>query len=671
MPWDGGPDGGPEGTIAEPAELASIGGAGLAALLLAAEPADAPALCIAVGSAVRRGLPTAARATVAGRSPLHGGLAEGQVGGSLGRRLARTCDALLLRGRAPTDVGVDGLLVIDERGAARFERDPALRGLAPDAAHARLRERFGDVATLRVGPAAERGARTASLASGDAHASFTGRGGLGAALAALGLKAVVVRGAEVSAAGGEDLVEPSAVEPGLADLARALAQSPRLQARAADGTFELAPARAARGEIDADAAERIYAGARGAARERVGCAGCPTPCGWSFDRAGSAPSGPSPGPSPGPGAGAPGVPARFGKVWALGPPLGLAGFDDALALAQACDRVGVDAKETGAALRVLAGARGALGDVERMLRWIDELGAGDGEGALLGDGRDGAARALGVAGDDDDLRGEPGRGVAARLGARVAASGADPMRTFPFLLEAGPGRLLALTGLDLPPGAEDPNDPAGKGRIVWWHERLVAALDATGFCAFSAAGLLADGELDLDGLARALGAEDGAALIRVGDGVVAARRALAERWGVPSSAETSAPPELVEALAEYRAFDAARYAAERRRARTSTPPTPASSARVDEQRGTPGAGSARLRPKGALSRALGPEIEVALARPRTWRDVLDGLPDAQRAALVRRGQPIAGAYRDGRRLGLETLVRPGDVVDLVVAIAGG
>jgi aldehyde:ferredoxin oxidoreductase len=622
-------------------DCARWGGAGLAVALLRerAGRGRAAPFCIAVGDAVRRGLPTAARATVAGRSPLFGGLAEGQVGGSLGRRLARTADAVRIEGVVD---GRDGVLVVDPDGSARLEHLPELRGLDPDATHARLvarfAPRFGALATLRVGPAAEHGVKTASLASGDAHASFTGRGGLGAAFAAHGLKALVVAGEEV---------EPSATGHALV---RALARSPRLRARAEDGTFELAPARAARGEIAAADADALYRGARAAARERIGCAGCPTPCGWAFGRPG------------GPGETPRGVPARFGKVWSLGAPLGLARFEDALELAAACDRVGVDAKETGAALAVLARARGARGDRARLLAWIADLGLGSGEGLVLGEGAAGAARALGVAPEPEQRAAEGAdRGLAARLGTFVAGNGADPMRTFPFLLEAGPGRLRALTGLALAPGAEDPLDPAGKGSIVWWHERFVAALDAAGFCAFSAAGLLADGELDLEAFAGVLGAADGAELIALGDAIVAVRRELAARWG---RAPGAVPDELAAMYAEYLACGAS---ARPTGAFRSSPAAQAEPAAAAAELGS-ARGDVRLRLSGPLARKLGDEVSVELERPQPWGDVL---ATAVSRDPRRAGALAANAYRAGRRLAPEDVVRPGDVVDLVVAIAGG
>ena len=89
------------------------------------------------------------------------------------------------------------------------------------------------------------------------------------------------------------------------------------------------------------------------------------------------------------------------------------------------------------------------------------------------------------------------------------------MRTFAFLLEGGVPRERAqklLAPLELTGRGLDPADSAVKGRLVWWHENFVAGLDSTGFCAFSAAGVLADGVMELGELAsRLLGESAGAA----------------------------------------------------------------------------------------------------------------------------------------------------------------
>ena len=67
-----------------------------------------PSFVASVGDAVRRGVPTAARATLSARAPLRPGITEAQVGGPFGRGLAAHADALVLLGRAeePTMVRV-------------------------------------------------------------------------------------------------------------------------------------------------------------------------------------------------------------------------------------------------------------------------------------------------------------------------------------------------------------------------------------------------------------------------------------------------------------------------------------------------------------------------------------------------------------------------------------
>jgi hypothetical protein len=312
---------------------------------------------------------------------------------------------------------------------------------------------------------------------------------------------------------------------------------------------------------------------------------------------------------------------------------------------------------------------------------------------VLAGGADAVARALAEAGTERGRRPAGAgwareadgveRGPAAGLGAFVSTNGADPMRTFPFLLEADGARLRALTaatGLVLPAGAEDPDSPVGKGRIVWWHERLVAALDTAGFCAFSAAGLLADGALDLDGLARCLGHADGRALLAHGHATVGLRRELARRW---EGGPRELPAELANLWAELADYErccedprAALAPPEARPGAGAPPADDDGAGGVDPAGAAPRREDARegvalLRPSGPLARRLGAELAVALDRPRPLAAVLGELPPEARTALLRDGALLATAYRRGRRLAATDEVAPGDVVDLVVAIAGG
>ena len=642
--------------------LAARSGAGLAVALVAR---DAPAredeapLVVSVGDGVRRGLPTAARAGVTSRSPLSGRLVDGQVGGDLGRRLASVADALVLRGRT----GLAGaLLVVDGGGAARLEVAGELLGRAPRERLARLAERFPGAAALVTGPAGERGIAFASLAAGGEVPHFVGRGGLGTVLARRGLVGLVVDAPEVAGA------------PSL-ELTAALARSPRLAARAAGGTLELFDALAARGG-DARARE-VAAELRGAARERHGCAGCPTPCGFAFERPQGAPQ-----------------TARFGATYALGLRLGLARAEDALGLLARCDAAGLDAKELGAGLAVVgaARARGSLpgepleGDVEACGRVLDELLAGRGAGARLARGAAALARELGLEDELERVRGGAREDdVAARLAAAVGVRGGDPQRAFPFLVHDGAERAAVealVAPLVLPAGAEDPRDPAGKGRLVWWHENLSAALDGVGFCAFSAAALLSDGRLDLDALARGVAGVGGPALLESGAELNHLVRRLDEDWGAMPPAPTGTLAGPWREYAALRGLGADGRLTREARARfergepLAVPPSdaPGAAAPASAPVRAQARGRVRLRSSGPLAEALGDARELELELPATLLDVLAAAARAAPAAaglLERDGRALAVAYRGGERLAGGSAVRDGDEVELVLVISGG
>ena len=684
--------------------------------------ADVP-LVLAVGSCVRRGLPTAGRVSIASRSPLSGLLSEGQVGSDLGPRLAAVCDALAIEGRTEVPGAV---LRIDAKGGVTLESLPELVGADPVRAFEIVRARWGPGALLRVGAAGEAGIPFAGLFAGDELPSFTGRGGLGAVLGRTGLKAVLVEA---------EAPEPESVRgaaPGAASdeasgtsLRDALAGSPRLVARADEGTMELWHAHAARGDLashahtralDAEAGAALSREAHEAGRARRGCRGCPTPCGWVFEtRAGRSQR------------------AHFGAALAVGPNLGLGRFDEALDLHGVCDALGLDARETGTCLALLCRAHdlGRLpgpapwGDGARLAELVRELVAGTGEGARMARGAVALARLLDLADELVEAKGQaarPEQGEAAVLGQCVSSNGSDPMRSFPFATE---GRALEelrrlVPGVELPPGAEDARSPVAKGRLVWWHENLVSAIDASGFCAFSAGCLLTDGACDLDGLARwiapeleegAGGVPAGARLLASGASLVLARRALNDLWGAPAdqdrprwAAERLDRPGMLDEYRAWRGIDAAgrptreAWAAlgEARLARgvDEAPDLPRAQpqpvAGPDVRRvagggrwvshaedGAPAsaAGRVRIRCVGPLADALGPADSVELDLPAPLSAVLDALArEHPRAAhLLRRadGAAVPTAYRAGRALQPSHSVADGDVLDLVVAIAGG
>jgi aldehyde:ferredoxin oxidoreductase len=386
------------GSTASIDRIGREGGIALAVAILheseSARPGSPAPFVIAVGPCVRRAVPTAARACVASRAPLTGRYADGQVGSDLGRRLARVADAIVLGGRAQVPGAV---LCVRGEGEARVELRslPELVGADPERARVLVERALGPCALLRIGRAGTQGIPFASLAAGGDPPSFVGRGGLGARFGALGIVALAIE---------SPAVEPPAVEPGdpspsengaVADLARLLLRSPRLRARGAGGTFEVADSFAARGDLrgpayrealPADRARAWRAGLGDPGAERTGCVGCPTPCGWVFDR--GFPLGLAPEPTD---RAATRQGARFGALYALGPNLGLADAREALRLLAFCDEVALDAIETGSVLALLGRARDQArlpgrapwGDVGAWLALVEDLVERRGDGAHL------------------------------------------------------------------------------------------------------------------------------------------------------------------------------------------------------------------------------------------------------------------------------------------------
>ncbi|MBJ77578.1 MAG: hypothetical protein CMJ98_11285 [Planctomycetes bacterium] len=643
-----------------------------AALVWFQDPAHREtSFAVAVGPAVARGVPTAARAVVMAHAPLAGCVREGQVGSDLARRLAWVTDLLLLEGVAP---GAGAVLVLGEEGV-RLECLPDLEGLDPEATQRALVEHLGPCASLRVGPAGEAGLPLANLAAGSDPPSYVGRGGLGAAFAARGLKALAVTAREV--------------EPVQDDAWAALQKdSPRLAARAEGGSLELFESLAARSALGArggaqsvsvEEARALGDQARERVERRHGCKGCPTPCGWVLDESGV--EGDS-------------VGARFSALHPLGHNLGVAGVGGAHRILSCCNRLGLDAKEAGACLALWARDRPQLwGDAPALEELLEQMVRGEEPAAQLGQGADALGRSLGQSPDELPAQGQ-GMGaesnLAVHLGARVGVRGREPMRTFPFLVGSGFGRagLEALVApMPLPMGAEDPALPAGKGRLVWWHENLVLALDLSGFCSFAAAGMLADRVVDLDGLARELEGDEGEA---PGERWLGRGAVLAELWRrVGGRAGAGIPNGVGDALAgtvmwtEYHALRGVGLIGEDPMGEGILGRALAQLGGADDEE-TPmdepvpvepaARGQVRLRASGALAEVLGEEPILELDLPAHVRSVVAQAVITWPAAaplLGCEGAVLPGVHTAGRQLGPDDLVHDGDELDLILVVSGG
>jgi len=242
--------------------------------------------------------------------------------------------------------------------------------------------------------------------------------------------------------------------------------------------------------------------------------------------------------------------------------------------------------------------------------------------------------------------------------------------------------------------------------LVWWHENLASALDLSGFCAFSAAGLLSDGVCSLDELARWIAPAallgDGSAcvrgagwaLIEAGDALALLRRDLDARWGAPPGRDRPAwAREVLELPGMWDEYSRLRGVGEdgrlseegRRRLEegggldlamlpaSARGAVGGSSAR-SEPRPAVGAGRVTLRCSGHLAQILGAECALEVEGAVRLEDLLRracGSSAAIEDVLFRDGQPLPSVFRRGRRLGPEAWVSPGETVDLVLVISGG
>jgi hypothetical protein len=260
------------------------------------------------------------------------------------------------------------------------------------------------------------------------------------------------------------------------------------------------------------------------------------------------------------------------------------------------------------------------------------------------------------------------------------------MRTFSFLLEGGVTLERArhlVAPLELSRGGLEQANPNEKGRLVWWHENFVAGLDSTGFCAFSAAGVLADGVMDLDEIGARLlsektGSSPGEELLARGASLCLLAREVGGAAGAPPQAA------LAEPWAEYIALRGLDQRGEVLPEAAATVGDPAvlrweRAAALESESAPPsgpssGRGEVSFSGTGGVERALDGRVQVSLAFPVKLEEALEVLAEeheALRALLFVNGAAIATAWRDGERVELDEELAVGDHLDLILAVGGG
>ncbi len=379
-----------------------IGGVGLGTFLLMSHTragfdplGPEAALVFAFGPLLGTPLTTSAKYALLAKSPLTDRISDALSSSHFALSAKRLgLDAIVLTGRA----AAPSVLLIDESGA-RLEPAGELwgSGLGVSDTVRALSQRFPDRQLALIGPAGERLVRYAGVVNDGRHA---GRGGLGAVLGAMRVKAVAVRGAR---------------RVPLADAARTVALSKDLARRslgpgtekyrelgtianlAAFNRLAVLPTRNFR-ESSFEGAPAISGETLRATRQkgRGSCANCTIGCEHFFEVA--------PGEKP--------VKAEYENVFALGPLCGIGDPEIVLRASRACDELGIDTISAGGTVAfamecaerglfdgtpVAAEARGLrFGDGARLLSSLDDIAHRRGRlGDLLAEGSRRAAARLG------------------------------------------------------------------------------------------------------------------------------------------------------------------------------------------------------------------------------------------------------------------------------------
>lgn len=434
-------------------------------------------LVISIGLLGGTSAPNSGRISIGTKSPLTGGIKESNVGGRMGVAMANAgIRAIVIEG-IPGG-GALRVLVIGPAGAS-LDDASQWRGLGTYELADRLREKYGPkMSALCIGPAGEQrlaGAATMATDMDGRPSRAAGRGGTGAVLGAKGIKAVVMlpgapqkaeyhdkkKFREITSAFSRELAKAKAglTKFGTAGMVAAANAVDGLPTRNYEtGTFERA------GEMDGQALhDRIVE--RGGKISRGCHPGCVIRCSNIYtDDKGEYVT----------------ASLEYETMVMTGPNLDISDLDALAAIDRACDDMGVDTIETGAALGV-AMEMGLIesGSADAVLKSIYEIREGTLLGKLAGSGVQVMGKALGarrvpeVKGQSTvayDPRSFKGMGCAYATSPMGADHTAGP---------AIPGR----GGLD-PDKTFELTEAAGQVELTRDLQIMIAVCDSLGYCFF-------------------------------------------------------------------------------------------------------------------------------------------------------------------------------------------
>jgi aldehyde:ferredoxin oxidoreductase len=417
------------------------------------------------------------RISVGGKSPLTQGVKESNAGGSTGLALAHLgVKALIVEG-APKEEGW-WVLHLDAEGG-RLDPAEDLVGLGVYQAAPRLVERYGpNVALALIGPGGERrmlGAGIQNLDKDGEPSRINARGGLGAVMAAKGLKAIVI---DASGGGPPSLADPEAFREAQQYYTDRLLAHPQTQVYADYGTAAMTSMSNGFGglptrnfsqgqfegaeDISGEGMRELLLARGGESNTTHACmAGCVIRCSNCFgDEEGRKVV----------------SPVEYETIGLVGANLGIDDLDAIARLNRELNDLGLDTIEIGTAMGVAAEA-GLMdfGDSERALDLVEEIRNGTPLGRVLGNGAAVAGRVLGQ------------RRVPAVKGQAISAYDPRAIKGTGVTYATSPQGADHTAGLTIR-AKVDHLDPEGQAEVSRKAQIRMAGYDTLGACLFAGFG---------------------------------------------------------------------------------------------------------------------------------------------------------------------------------------
>jgi aldehyde:ferredoxin oxidoreductase len=475
-----------------------LGGRGLNMRLLfpfLSRPGDPfdPTTPLVISPGLLCGIPSlGSRMNISARSPESGYLGDSNIGGDLGAELkASGIDSLFIVGQSNIPVY---LFLHDYEVEIRDARH--LWGKDTVQTQKDIRKEVQDdrVQIACIGLAGENKVRFAGIRTG--LKSSAGRTGMGAVMGAKRLKAVAVRGT-----GNISLKDPEGYLDTYQKIYSNLLERKWVKAIGRWGTPVLMTKSNELGFLGVRNNQQTTFGVQGEALNAehvdrysmgmVSCASCPAHCRHRYQIL------------EGPYAGTMGEGPEYASIGSMGSTLGNGNLESTIYATELCNRYGLDTISTGSyiAWAMELYQRGIIeestvgyplpwGDERAIIRLIHQIARREGFGNALAKGAF-ASEIFGAKGGRFllQIKSLPIEMTDERapksfaLGMATATRGACHMRSRPSLDVIGlPESLLKnLYGGEV---SSSYLDYRGKGRMVWWHERLNALCDALGICRF-------------------------------------------------------------------------------------------------------------------------------------------------------------------------------------------